>query len=197
MEVINVQNRDFSMKAKKLRAKGLVPGSVFGRSLSESLSIQMEKSVAQKINQNLREGSKLHLKLNGKNIPVQIKEKSLHPLSGEVQNINFQALAADEIVNSITHIMFVNDEKINGLVEKMLFEVPYSSLPADMIDTVTIDLEGMKPGVLITVKDIPELNSDKIELKIDPDLLVLRISEKRGAIVSDEEEEAAVEEAEA
>lgn len=33
MENIKVQKRDFTVKAKKLRRLGVVPGSVFGKSL--------------------------------------------------------------------------------------------------------------------------------------------------------------------
>lgn len=40
MENIKVQKRDFTVKAKKLRRLGVVPGSVFGKSLTESISIQ-------------------------------------------------------------------------------------------------------------------------------------------------------------
>ena len=32
-----------------------------------------------------------------------------------------------------------------------------------MIDTVTVDLDGMPAGTTLTVKDIPEFQSDKIE----------------------------------
>lgn len=56
--------------------------------------------------------------------------------------------------------------------------IPYASLPADMIDTITIDLDGMAVGTVVMVKDIPELMSDAIELRVDPEEIVLRISDK-------------------
>ena len=49
METINVQKRDFNVKAKKMRRLGMVPGDVFGSFLPESISIQMEEVVARKI----------------------------------------------------------------------------------------------------------------------------------------------------
>lgn len=67
----------------------------------------------------------------------------------------------------------------------MLFEVPFASLPADMIDTVTVDLDGMPAGMTLTVKDIPEFQSDKIELQIDADSMVLRIVDKKRAVEED------------
>ena len=46
-------------------------------------------------------------------------------------------------------------------LERMLMEIPYASLPEDMIDTITVDVEGMPCGTVLTVGDIPELNSGK------------------------------------
>ena len=74
---------------------------------------------------------------------------------------------------------------LSGTLEQMLFEVPFASLPADMIDTVTVDLDGMPAGTTVTVKDIPEFQSDKIELQIDADSMVLRIVDKKRAVEED------------
>lgn len=43
METINVQKRDFNVKAK-MRRLGMVPRDVFGSFLPESISIQMEEA---------------------------------------------------------------------------------------------------------------------------------------------------------
>ena len=105
METINVQKRDFNLKAKKMRRLGLVPGDVFGSSLPESISIQMEEVVARKLIRLKREGSKVMMNIDGKTIPVQIKEKSLNPVNNEILHISFQALTEDEKVNSLIHII--------------------------------------------------------------------------------------------
>ncbi|MCG4709146.1 50S ribosomal protein L25/general stress protein Ctc, partial [Flavonifractor plautii] len=65
----------------------------------------------------------------------------------------------------------------------MQLEIPYTSLPKYMIDTITIDVDGMKTGNVITVGEIPELQTEKIEIQVDPDNIVLRISEKQNNAV--------------
>ena len=179
MENIGVQKRDFTVKAKKMRRLGMVPGSVFGKNLPESISIQMEESIASRLIREKREGSKLLLNVEGQMIPVQIKEKSLDTLKGEILHISFQALVADEKVNSVIHIFVKNDEKFGAQLEKMLMEIPYTSLSEDMIDTITIDVDKLKNGDVLTVKDIPELISDKIKLQVGTDEIVLRINERQ------------------
>ena len=55
-----------------------------------------------------------------------------------------------------------------------------------MIDTLTIDVDGLKTGDVLTVKDIPELMQEKIELQVDTDEIVLRIVGRRQQEVSEE-----------
>lgn len=179
MENINVQKRDLTVKAKKMRRMGIVPGSVFGKSLPESISIQMEEVAARKLVRLKREGSKLILNIDGQTVPVQIKEKSLNTVNNEILHLTFQALTADEKVNSVIHLILANEDKVKGTLEQMHFEIPYASLPEDMIDTITIDLDGMPAGTILTVGDIPELNSDKIDLQVDPESIVLRVSSRK------------------
>ncbi|MFQ7005235.1 MAG: hypothetical protein ACLRRT_17140 [Ruthenibacterium lactatiformans] len=43
-------------------------------------------------------------------------------------------------MNSVIHI-FDKYGKGDGCTERMLMEIPYASLPEDMIDTITVDVE--------------------------------------------------------
>lgn len=189
MNVITVDKRDFTLKAKQLRRSGIVPGSVFGGPLPDSISIQMDEAIAGKLLRYKREGSKLKLELDGQLIPVQLKEKTVNTLNNEILHISFQALKADQKVNSVIHIILKNTEKITETLEKMLMEIPYASLPEDMIDTITIDVDGMTVGSVITVGDIPELSSGKIDLQVGTEEIVLRISDKKHSTMNDTEQE--------
>lgn len=193
MDIIKVDKRALSVKPKKLRREGWVPGVVFGKSLEESIPVQMKEQEARKLIREKREGSKIELEIEGDRYPVQIKEKVCSMLTNEIEHISFQALKRGERVNSVIHIVLVNDDKISGILERMLLEIPYSSLPRDMIDTITIDLDGVKPGTVVMVRDIPELMSDKLELKVDPESIVYRINERRHATAAAESEGAETE----
>ena len=178
MDVITVNKRDFAIKAKQLRRAGMVPGSVFGGPLEESVSLQIDEGIARRLIRYKRKGSKLKLDLDGQHVPVQIKEKTVNTLNNEILHISFQALKEDQKVNSVIHIILKNAEKITELMEVMLSEIPYAAFPADMIDTITIDVDGMLVGTVITVADIPELMNEKIDLQVDKEEIVLRISDK-------------------
>ena len=119
METICVQRREGAIKAKKLRRLGFIPANVFGKSLPDPISIQLKESDARRLLHQKREGSKLMLDLEGTGLPVQIKEKEIDTIKGQIQHISFQALTADEKVNSVIHILLVNDDKIPGQLDKM------------------------------------------------------------------------------
>lgn len=181
MDIIKVEKQSGQAKAKQLRRSGLIPCCVYGGSLAGSVSIQMRLQDADYLFRTKRVGSKVNLDLEGRLIPVQIKEKKKNHLNTEIEHISFQALAAEQRVNSVAHIFLRNADVVPGVLEQMIFEVPFSSLPADMIDTVTIDLEGLPAGTILTVDDIPEFRNEGVEVQIKRDSMVLRISDKKRA----------------
>ncbi len=124
MDVIRVDNRDFTVKAKQLRRSGVVPGSVFGGPLTDAVSLQIDEGAVRKLFSHKREGSKVKLELDGKIIPVQIKEKSVNTLNNEILHVSFQALAADQKVNSVIHLILKNADKITATLESQLTEIP-------------------------------------------------------------------------
>lgn len=190
MDTIKVAKRDFTIKAKKLRRNGMVPGSVFGGSLKESVSLQINEAEARKLIANHFVGSRLNLDLEGKIIPVQLKEKSVNNLNNEIMDLSFQALKADQKVNSVINIVLTNTDKVTAILEEMTVEIPYAALPADMIDTIEIDVDGMGPGTVVTVADVKELQSDKLDVQLNPEEIIFRIVEAKKASDDDEEEAA-------
>ena len=190
MDVIRVDNRDFTVKAKQLRRSGFVPGSVFCGPLTDAVSLQIDEGTVRKLFSHKREGSKVKLELDGKIIPVQINEKSVNTLNNEILHVSFQALAADQKVNSVIHLILKNADKITATLVSQLTEIPYAAFPKDMIDTITIDVDGTPVGTVLTVGDIPELVSDKIELQVATDEIVLRIIDRKRTASNMEQESA-------
>ena len=179
MDIMEVSKRDMNVKAKALRRNGLVPGHVFGGHLQESVLIQVDQKILTQMLAQKHVGSRLTLSMDGRKLPVQIKDKDVNSMNGEIRNISFQALAADQKVNSVAHVVLQNTEKNTNMLEFMMTEVPYDALPQDMVDLVEIDVDGMAVGTVVTVGDLKELNNDKIDLKAAKDEIVLRVSDPR------------------
>ena len=188
MDIIKVEKRDMTVKAKHLRKMGIVPCSVYGGALKEAVSIQIPLQVANTAFRSIRDGSRVQLELDGETLHAQVKEYTRNPDNHNIEHISFQALQAGHPVRSVAQIYRKNAEKVNGVLEQMIDEVAYEALPRNMIDSVTLDLEGKGIGTVITLADIPELNNDKITLQMPLDSIVLRITEAQ--TIPDEDEEA-------
>ncbi len=175
MNILEVLKRDLRIKPKQLRGNGFVPATISGGKYKDGLNIQIYEGDVKKLFRENREGSKLTIKVDDELIPVQIKEKAVSPLMGEILHVDFQALEADHKVNSVIDIILENEDVVTAPLEKMMMRIPYSAYPADMIDTVTVNMEGIEPGTILTVGDIKEINNDKIELQVPAESIVLRI----------------------
>lgn len=182
MNSITVENRNMLTKAKQLRKANIVPCVIYGGLLAESLLVQVDQSTARTMIRRKREGSKIEIELDNKIIPVQIKDIERDFINNEIIHISFQALEADKRVNSKAQIILENTDKVVGILEQILFEVPYSAFPSDMIDTVTIDLEGLGVGSALTLEDIPAFKNKNINLQVSADSMILKINDKKGAV---------------
>ena len=183
MNPIIAQKRDPLAKAKQLRRSGVVPCVIYGAELDESLSIQLDQSAARQLKRTKRNGSKVNVQVDEKSYPVLIKDLEYNSVNDEIIHISFHVLDAGKKYNSVADIVLVNKDKVTGILEQMLMQIPHAAEPQYLIDTVAVDLENMSIGSTLTVGDIPEFQSDNIELQIDKDAMVLRIRDKKRAEV--------------
>lgn len=179
MNMILAQKRDPAVKVKQLRRLGMIPCVIDGAELEQSLSIQIDQSVARKLKSTKRNGSKIKIKIDEETYSTLIKDLECNKLNGEVVHICFHILNAGKKVNSIADIVLINKDKVAGVLEQMQMQIPHAALPEYLIDTVTVDLENMPVGTTLTVGDIPEFQNDNIELQADASNIVLRISDKK------------------
>lgn len=179
MNTILMQRRDPAAKAKQLRRAGIVPCAIYGADLEESISTQIDQSTAMQLRRNKRNGSKVDLEVEGKVYPTLIKALEFNTLNNQVVHIGFQVLDAGKKVNSVADIVLINRDKLTGVLEQGQLQVPHAAEPEYLLDTVIVDLEKIPVGTTLTIGDIPEFQSDKIELQADAGNIVLRVNDKK------------------
>ena len=187
MNTIMAQKRDQDAKAKQLRRSGIIPCVIYGAGLEESLSVQIDQKTAGQLQRTKRNGSKVDIQIDGKTYPTLIKDLDYNSMNNEILHISFQVLDAKKRFNSVADIVLINKEKVAGVLEQMQMQIPHAAEPEYLLDTVTVNLENIPVGTTLTIGDIPEFRSDKIELQADPGSIVLRISDKRRAEVNTEQ----------
>ena len=191
MNTLKAEKRDMSIKAKRLRREGYVTGNVFGKEIKGSIPIKLEKSAVDRLLKTHRRGSQVMLDIDGESMDVLLKEINFNPLKGQVDEIDFQALVKGEKVQSVAEVILENHDKVaSGVLQLLLEEVPYRALPGDLIEKVMVDVGNLKVGDSIKVGDLDMAKNEKVDLLIDPETIIVTVSESRNAVEEDTGEEA-------
>lgn len=192
MNTLKAEKRDLAVKAKKLRREGYVTGNVFGKELEQSIPVKMLSSSVESLLKTTGKGGRILLYLDGQSYNVLIKEVDFNSMKHQITEIDFQVLVAGEKVHSVAEIELLNHDKVtNGVIQLHLEEISYRALPEDLTDRIQLDLDGVKVGDSIKVKDLPFAQNPQIELLTDPEAIVVSVTEVRNTEEAETEEEAA------
>jgi large subunit ribosomal protein L25 len=193
MDTLQTERRDMTIKAKKLRNEGYVPGNIFGHAIEGSIPVKINARELEKLLKTNDKGSRINLLLDGKTYNVLIKETQYDSMKRRYNTIDFQALVSGEMVQTTAKIEIINrDEVKEGILEQELEEISYSALPEDLADKVVIDAAELKLEEKVLVKDLALAKNPKIHLHTDPEAIVAVVA--RAHKVQEEEPAAAAEE---
>lgn len=173
---LKAECRDKSVKAKKLRRSGIIPASIYGRNLEESIMIQVPLADTNHFLSRVTKGSPLTIELDEKKYNVLFKAIAHAPVSRQVEHIEFQHIVSDEAVNSVTKIILTNREKNQNLIQQHIDEIPYNALPRHFVQDIVIDLDGIIAGTTIKIEDLDIAKNEDIKLAVPEDTVILTVS---------------------
>ena len=176
MNTLKAEKRSMDVKAKKLRREGFVTGNLFGREIEGSIPLKFTKKEIEVLLKNNNKGSQVMLELDGKTYDALIKEVDYNPLAHTVEEVDFQALVSNEKVHSVAEIVIVNHDKVaDGVLQENMEEVNYKAYPSALVDKVEVDVAGLKVGDTIRVKDLSLAKDKDVDIKDDPEAVVLTV----------------------
>ncbi|MDD2362029.1 MAG: 50S ribosomal protein L25 [Oscillospiraceae bacterium] len=189
MFILKSENRDTESKPKQLRRNGIIPGVLYGKNLKESVSIQIPQSEVMRFLQTNSTGSRVELMVGNKKHMALLREVTYIPTTNLVEHLSFQALQADEAVDSTARIVLVNKDKVSGMVQQQLSDISYRALPLYLVDRIEVDLEGLKEGDSIRIGDLDVVKNPNIEVLTPLDVMVASVVDSRVLIQKTEDEE--------
>jgi large subunit ribosomal protein L25 len=148
-------------KAKKLRAKGLIPAIFYGprsqtvplvidsRELAKALQTEAGENVL--IDLDIRKGAQSDRKV------VMLKDIQIDPLQRKTLHTDFYEVAMDEmvIVEVPVHLMGKPEgTKVGGILEQVRRVIQIQCFPADIPKSIDVDVSPLKIGDSIHVQDI-------------------------------------------
>ena len=176
MTTLKAEKRNMTEKAKRLRREGFVTGNVFGHAIKGSIPIKMTSMDVERLLKTEHKGGQIDLDIEGDIYNVLIKEVDYNSMTRKMEEIDFQALVSDEKVTSTAEIVILNREAVkNGVLQEDLNEVSYRAYPSALVERTTLDAAGLKVGDTVRVKDLDIAKNKDIDLKTDPEAVVLSV----------------------
>jgi large subunit ribosomal protein L25 len=148
-------------KAKKLRAKGLIPAIFYGprsqtvplvinsKELSKALQTEAGENVL--IDLDIRKGNQSDRKV------VMLKDIQIDPLLRMTLHTDFYEVAMDEMVTVEVPVHLIGKPegtKMGGILEQVRRVIQIQCLPGDIPKSIDIDVSPLKIGDSIHVQDI-------------------------------------------
>jgi len=159
--------------ARRIRRAGQTPAVVYGHG-QEANTITITPEDANKIS-----GHNGLVEINcscGAKKMVVVKEVQRHPLIAGILHVDFLEVAMDEIITSVVPIVSEGEAagtRQGGQLEQVLMELEIKSLPANVPDSITVDVSNLELGQALHVKDLalPE----GVTAAVDESLIVFHV----------------------
>lgn len=181
--VIEATKRDvIGKKVKALRRQGKLPAVIYGHQISP-LPILLDYRQASHSLAGVSSSHLIDLNVEGQKIPVLVRERQYHPISGNLIHVDFLAVSMTEALRAFVPIELEGEapavKNFGGVVVTGLEEIEVECLPKDLPEKISVDLSKLeKIGDGIYVKDlsVPE----GVEVLSDSDEMIVLVTAPEG-----------------
>ena len=146
--------------SRRLRITGRTPGIVYGGT-GEPILIELDHNALwHAIKKEAFHASILEMELAGKEQKVLLRDLQMHPYKQQILHIDFQRVEARTRLTMKVPLHYSGEEESpavkaeNCLVNHVLTDLTISCFPADVPESIDIDLSGLKKGSPLHLKDI-------------------------------------------
>ena len=170
--------------ARQARRDGMVPGIVYGGG-TDPLSINIPfNTLLKRLKQGRFLSTLFNLKVEGHDdVRVICRNVQRDVVKDLPTHLDLMRLRRTSRINLFIHVDFINHDKCPGLKKGGVLtivrpEVELNVLAGDIPDHVTVDLEGLTIGDVITISDVSLPEGSKPT--IDRDFVIANISAPSG-----------------
>ena len=160
---------------KELRSTGKVPAVVYGYE-TENTSLSVDENEFIKVIREVGRNGVIDLEVaDSGTTQVMVNDYQFDALKNQITHIDFIAINMQTEVTVDVQIELTGEapgQKEGGVIEQPLFEVSVTAKPADIPETIEVDISELNIGDSIHVEDIRSKGNFVIENE-DADSLVI------------------------
>jgi len=182
----------FGKKTKSHRKEGQIPSVVYGKGI-DTIPLWVNELELKRTLKQAGESTIIDLSIGGKNNRnVLIHEIQRDPVSDNFMHLDFYQIRMDEKITTGVELEFIGEapavKEAGGILIKSLDEIEVRCFPADLPSKIVVDISSLKQiDDRIAIKDLKL--SEKIEIDLDPEIVVVVVSPPRSQEEIDKLEE--------
>ena len=163
---------------RRLRIAGLIPAVLYGRG-REPVPLSVEpKTIVDILYSESGQNTIFSLSVDGgERANAMVKDYQLDPVKGKLIHTDFVQIAMDRLLEVSVNVELVGEAegvKAGGLLDFVTRSIDLECLPADIPDSIKVDVGHLKINDYVRVKNI-EFES-KIKVMTDPEVVIVTIS---------------------
>ena len=199
---LEVQEREElgSRRTRRLRAKGLVPGVLYGKGHARAIVVP-ERQLRTAVTGPSGLHAILDVVIEGQTTvhPSILAEYQQDPIRGTISHIDLREVRLDQPIHATVVVQLVGEPagvKTGGMLSLVAREIHVEALPADVPEHIEVDVSHMEVGDVLRLADVAAI--DNVTLLDDPhETVIATVSVPRGFTELEEAEAEAAAEAEA
>lgn len=147
-----------SRASNRLRKSGKIPGVLYGHG-NEPLAIAVDgRALRAALSGDAGLNALLDLDLDGRSQLAMAKDIQRDPVRGTVSHVDFLAVSRDEVITADVPVLLVGEakgvESEDGVVDQQLHSLTMQAKPADLPNSIEVDISGLRIGDTIRVDDL-------------------------------------------
>lgn len=163
--------------ARRLRAAGLVPVTVYGGGQDPVAGTISKREFAALVRANGR-NSIFTLNLDGTSSPVKVADYQADPIKGTLMHLDLMRISMTEKSQFDVNIKIIGEAEGvklgGGVLDVVLHSLTIRCLPGDLPDHIDVDVTPLGIGQNIRVSDL-KLDAEKIEVLGDPEQVIATV----------------------
>jgi ribosomal protein L25, Ctc-form len=166
--------------SKRYRKKGFVPVEIYGRGEENIHGLVRKSDLLKILHKTHGESFVLNGKINGKTLPIIIKEIQTHPITEEILHVDLQMIHAGEEIEIEVPVVIVGEApgvKAGEVLQVLKKTLTVKTLPVNIPPYIEIDVSSLNVGQAIQVKDI---QTKDFKILDDPETVVVVIVGSKG-----------------
>ncbi len=174
--------------ARKLRAIGRIPGVLYGPA-KDPIHLSLDEKATRTLIQSKGLNRIIALNVEGQSGDnthlCLIKDVQRDVYQQKVLHLDLRRVDLNEVIEINVRVILEGEATVRskgGIVEQMIRTVKVRTTPAQIPESLMVDISQMRPGQTIHVKELPV--PENCEIFGNLELAILNITAARGAVIA-------------